>query len=48
MVVGVDRGGSGFIPTASSTFQEGDYAAMVVHKDSMSLLDEVLTPTVEA
>jgi trk system potassium uptake protein TrkA len=48
MVVGVDRGGSGFIPTSTSTFQEGDYAALVVHKDAMSLLDEILTPAVEA
>jgi trk system potassium uptake protein TrkA len=47
MVVGVDRGGSGFIPVASSTFQEGDYAALVVHKDAMAMLDEVLAPTVE-
>ena len=47
LVVGVDRGGSGFIPVPSSTFQEGDYVALVVHKDAMKLLDEILTPVAE-
>jgi trk system potassium uptake protein len=45
LVVGVDRGGTGFIPIATSTFQEGDHAALVVHKDSLEMLDEMLTPT---
>ena len=44
LVAGVDRGGSGFIPVASSTFQEGDFAVLVVHKDSLDMLDELLTP----
>lgn len=44
LVVGVDRGGTGFIPVASSTFQNGDYAALIVHKDAMGELDELLTP----
>jgi trk system potassium uptake protein TrkA len=48
LVVGVDRGGSGFIPTKSSTFQDGDYVALVVHKDAMDSLDEMLTPLAEA
>ena len=43
-VVGVDRGGKGFIPVPSSTFQEGDYAALVVQKDSLDTLDELLKP----
>ncbi len=47
MVVGVDRGGHGFIPVATSTFQEGDYAAMIVQKDALELLDELLTPIAE-
>jgi trk system potassium uptake protein TrkA len=47
MVVGVDRGGTGFIPVGSSTFQNGDHAAIVVHKDSLETLDELLTPTAE-
>jgi trk system potassium uptake protein TrkA len=44
LVVGVDRGGTGFIPVAGSTFQEGDHAALVVHKDALETLDELLTP----
>ncbi|HSJ50330.1 MAG TPA: TrkA family potassium uptake protein [Actinomycetota bacterium] len=44
LVAGVDRGGSGFIPVDSSTFQDGDYAAVIVHKDAMELLDELLEP----
>jgi len=47
LVVGVDRGGSGFIPTRTSTFQEGDYAALIVHKDGMDELDELLTALAE-
>ena len=42
LVVGVDRGGTGFIPVAASTFQEGDHAALVVHKDALETLDEML------
>jgi len=44
LVVGVDRGGTGFIPVPASTFQNGDYAALIVHKDAMGELDELLTP----
>lgn len=44
IVAGVDRGGKGFIPVSSSTFQEGDYAALVVHKDALETLDELLQP----
>lgn len=44
LVAGVDRGGSGFIPVASSTFQEGDFASLIVQKDSLELLDELLAP----
>ena len=43
-VAGVDRGGSGFIPVPSSTFQDGDTVHMIVHKDAMDLLDELMTP----
>ena len=42
LVAGVDRGGTGFIPMPSSTFQEGDYAALIVSKDSLEKLDESL------
>lgn len=44
LVVGVDRGGTGFIPIPGSTFQVGDHAALVVHKDALETLDELLTP----
>jgi trk system potassium uptake protein TrkA len=47
LVAGVDRGGSGFIPIAPSTFQEGDFAALVVQKDSIDTVDELLAPTAE-
>lgn len=47
MVAGVDRGGKGFIPVANSTFQEGDYAALIVQKDALDTLDEVLKPIAE-
>lgn len=45
LVAGVDRGGTGFIPIPSSTFQEGDFASVIVQKDSLELFDELLTPT---
>lgn len=44
LVAGVDRGGSGFIPVPSSTFQEEDFVALIVHRDALETLDEVLTP----
>ena len=42
LVAGVSRGGGGFIPTAESTFQAGDYLAVIMAKDGMDLLDEVM------
>jgi trk system potassium uptake protein len=47
LVAGVDRGGKGFIPVPSSTFQEGDYAAVIVQKDAVDMLEELLQPTAE-
>jgi trk system potassium uptake protein TrkA len=44
LVAGVSRGGGGFIPTAASTLQEGDYLAVIMAKDGMDLLDQVLVP----
>jgi trk system potassium uptake protein TrkA len=44
LVAGVDRGGSGFIPVPASTFQGGDVAHLIVHKDALELLDELLAP----
>jgi trk/ktr system potassium uptake protein len=45
MVIGVDRGGHGFIPAGSSTFQDGDIAQLILQKDAVDTLDELLTPT---
>jgi trk system potassium uptake protein TrkA len=42
LVVGVSRGGGGFIPTDDSTLQESDYLAVIMAKDGMELLDEQL------
>lgn len=46
-VIGVDRGGSGFIPLPSSTFQQGDVAHFVVARDALDDLDLLLQPTAE-
>jgi trk system potassium uptake protein TrkA len=46
-VVAVDRGGSGFIPKADSTFKEGDVIDVVVAKDAMDMLDLQLEPAAE-
>ena len=43
LVAGVDRG-KGFIPVASSTFQDGDYAAVIVQKDALETLEELMQP----
>jgi trk system potassium uptake protein TrkA len=43
LVCGVDRGGHGFIPLRSSTFQDGDVAQVMVQKDAFDVLDEILT-----
>jgi len=44
LVAGVSRGGGGFIPTAESTLQTGDYLAIIMAKDGMDLLDEIILP----
>ena len=46
-VIGVGRGGGGFIPVATSTFQQGDVAHFVVAKDAMAKVDVLLTPAPE-
>ena len=46
-VMGVDRGGEGFIPTEDSTFKEGDIVHFVVHKDAMDEFDLLLEPVAE-
>ena len=46
-VMGVDRGGAGFIPTEESTFQEGDIVHFIVQKDSTDEFDTLLEPAAE-
>lgn len=46
-VIGVDRGGSGFIPIEGSTFQQGDVSHFVVARDAMDRLDVLLAPVAE-
>jgi Trk K+ transport system NAD-binding subunit len=46
-VVGVDRGGTGFIPKADSTFKEGDIVHFIVHKDATDTFDTLLEPVAE-
>jgi trk system potassium uptake protein len=47
LVAGVDRGGSGFIPKPGSTFQEGDVAHVIVHREALEALDALLEPISE-
>jgi trk system potassium uptake protein TrkA len=47
LVAGVSRGGGGFLPTATSTLQEGDYLVVMLTKDGMDTLDEVFEPVAE-
>ena len=46
-VAGVDRGGAGFIPVATSTFQAGDVAHFVLARDAVEKLDVLLAPAGE-
>src|SRR5919204_1125901 len=47
LVAGVDRGGKGYIPVGGSTFQEGDFAALIVQKDAVEEVDSLLEETGE-
>jgi len=42
LVAGVSRGGGGFIPTADSMLQEGDFLSVILAKDGLELLDDRL------
>jgi trk system potassium uptake protein len=46
-LIGVDRGGSGFIPVPGSTFKEGDVAHFVVHRDAQEKFDVLMEPVTE-
>lgn len=45
--IGIERGGTGFIPTPDSTFQEGDVGHFVVERESMDHFDELMEPQAE-
>jgi trk system potassium uptake protein len=47
LVAGVDRMGSGFIPVPSSTFQQGDIVQLIIQKDGLDILDDMLAPASE-
>jgi len=47
MVIGVSRGGGGFLPTPDSMMQNGDYLGVVLVKDGMDQLDEQLAAPAE-
>ena len=47
LVAGIERGGTGFVPVQSSTFQQGDIAHFVLTKDSMDKLDALLLPVAD-
>jgi trk/ktr system potassium uptake protein len=47
LVAGVDRMGSGFIPVPSSTFQQGDIVQLILQKEGLDILDEMLAPASE-
>jgi trk system potassium uptake protein TrkA len=46
-VVGVDRGGKGFIPLGDSTFKQGDIAHFVLVMQAVDQLDVLLQPVAE-
>jgi trk system potassium uptake protein TrkA len=41
-VAGVSRGGGGFLPTASSTMQAGDYLILMITREGLALVDEMM------
>jgi trk system potassium uptake protein TrkA len=46
-VIGVERGGSGFIPAPGATFQQGDVAHFVIATAAVDKLDILLEPVAE-
>jgi Trk K+ transport system NAD-binding subunit len=41
-VAGISRGGGGFIPTGSSTLQAGDYLILMITKEGLDLVDDLI------
>ena len=46
-VIGVERGGDGFIPSSGATFQQGDVAHFVIAARAVAKLDTLLEPVAE-
>jgi trk system potassium uptake protein TrkA len=46
-VIGVERGGAAFIPTAGATFQQGDIAHFIIAGSAVTTLDTLLEPVAE-
>jgi trk system potassium uptake protein TrkA len=46
-VIGIDRGGRGFIPQDGATFQEGDIVHFVATSESLEQLEVLLQPVAE-
>jgi trk system potassium uptake protein TrkA len=46
-IVGVDRGGKGFLPVEGSTFQQGDVAHFIVTTEGLAKLDVLMVPVAE-
>lgn len=46
-VIGLERGGAGFIPGRDSTFQAGDVMNVVVDRDALDQLDTLMQPMAE-
>jgi trk system potassium uptake protein len=42
LVAGVSRGGGGFLPTADSTMQAGDFLVLMLTKDGVETMDQML------
>ena len=38
----LSRGGGGFIPTATSTLQAGDYLILMIAKEGLDLVDQLI------
>ena len=46
-VIGIERGGSGFIPVEGSTFQQGDVVHFLVTAAAQTTLQTLLLPVAE-
>jgi trk system potassium uptake protein len=42
LVAGISRGGGGFLPTKKSTLQAGDYLILMITKEGLDLVDELI------